>query len=119
MRPADAYPSGMVERERNVERRLVDLVRRRGGLCLKWTSPGTVGVPDRIVVMPGGRIYLVELKRPGGKPRPSQVAFHAKLARRGVRVHVVDDADAFACDVLDSGEQGVHPVEPVGDGESQ
>ena len=54
MRPADAYPFGMVERERNVERRLVDLVRRRGGLCLKWTSPGTVGVPDRIVVMPGG-----------------------------------------------------------------
>lgn len=108
----------MVERERNVERRLVDLVRRRGGLCLKWTSPGTVGVPDRIVVMPGGRIYG-GAEAAGRQTSPVEVAFHAKLARRGVRVYVVDDADAFARDVLDSGEQGVHPVEPVGDGEGE
>lgn len=88
-------------RERNVERRLGELVRRRGGLCLKWTSPGILGVPDRIIIMPGGRVYFVELKRPGGKPRPSQTAFFRKLAKRGVTVHVVDDADMFASHVLD------------------
>lgn len=82
-------------RERDVEQRLVRLVERAGGLCLKWTSPGTVGVPDRIVIMPGGRVYFVELKRPGGRPRPSQLAFHRRLAKRGIQVHVVDDADAF------------------------
>lgn len=104
-------------RERDVERRLGVLVRRAGGMCLKWSSPGTLGVPDRIVVMPGGRVLFVELKRPGETPRPSQTAFHAKLARRGVRVYVVDDADAFVRDVL--GEQGVRPVEAGGNGEGQ
>lgn len=82
-------------RESAVERRFALLARRHGGLALKWASPGTSGVPDRILVMPGGRVYLVELKRPGGRARPNQLALHRKLAKRGVKVWVVDDADAF------------------------
>lgn len=42
--------------ERDVERRLVELARRHGGVALKWTSPGTLGVPDRLLFMPNGRL---------------------------------------------------------------
>ncbi|MGT2755396.1 VRR-NUC domain-containing protein [Streptococcus ovis] len=59
------------------------------GLCLKFTSPGTVGVPDRIVILPTG-IFFVEVKAPGKKPRPSQIAIHRKLERLGHKVWVVD-----------------------------
>lgn len=45
---------------------LIDEVKRCGGLCLKWTSPNARGVPDRIVILPGGAIYFIELKAPNG-----------------------------------------------------
>ena len=60
-------------RERDVEKKLVESVKRKGGLCPKFTSPGMDGVPDRIVLMPGGRIAFVELKAPGKRMRPLQV----------------------------------------------
>ena len=59
-------------RERNLERKIVEAVRSQGGVCLKWTSPGFTGVPDRIVFLPGGRIGFVEVKRPDGKGRESE-----------------------------------------------
>ena len=63
-------------RENTVERRFNLLARRHGGLSLKWVSPGRLGVPDRLLFMPGGRLYLVELKRPGGRPRASLFCFN-------------------------------------------
>jgi len=53
--------------ESTLERKLRKAVRARGGLCLKWVSPGFTGVPDRIIFMPGAKITFVELKRPGLK----------------------------------------------------
>ena len=50
--------------EKDLESRLVSIVKARGGVCLKWVCPGWAGVPDRIVLLPGGRIYFIELKRP-------------------------------------------------------
>jgi hypothetical protein len=52
--------------EKDIERALVTLVKSRGGLCLKWVCPGWAGVPDRLVLLPGGRVVFVELKRPEG-----------------------------------------------------
>ena len=52
--------------EREVEDKLRKMVERHGGRCLKWVCPGWAGVPDRICLLPGGRIYFVETKRPKG-----------------------------------------------------
>ena len=63
-------------RERDIELKLRDAVKAVGGLCWKFTSPGTSGVPDRIVLMPKGRIAFVETKAPGDVPRKIQLKRH-------------------------------------------
>ncbi len=78
----------MHERENH---RFVAAVKVVGGLALKFTSPGFDGVPDRIVLLPGGKMAFVEVKAPGEKPRPLQLARHRLLRRLGFRVYVLDD----------------------------
>lgn len=74
----------MAELERDIERALVGMVKRNGGLCLKWVCPGWAGVPDRIILLPGGRLIFVELKRPkGGQLREMQKWWSQKLQRLG------------------------------------
>lgn len=61
--------------EKELEQRFVKEVKRRGGTALKFTTPSLAGMPDRLVILPsptGPHIGFVELKRPGGKPRPLQ-----------------------------------------------
>ena len=77
-------------RERDVEQALIKSVRKAGGLCLKFISPGWSGVPDRLCLFKGGRIAFVELKRPGAKPRPLQVRRAEQLRRLGFQVEVID-----------------------------
>lgn len=88
-------------REHDVETRFCRLARRHGGHAYKWVSPGATGVPDRILFLPDGRIYLVELKRPGGRLHDTQPAVHRQLERYGQHVYVVDDADRFFHDIVD------------------
>lgn len=52
--------------EKEIEGKLRKAVKMRGGVCLKWVCPGWSGVPDRIVLLPGGRVLFVETKRPHG-----------------------------------------------------
>ena len=59
-------------REKEVEQKLVKAVKLAGGFCIKFTSPGFDGVPDRLVLLPKGRIAFIELKAPGKKPRALQ-----------------------------------------------
>ena len=54
-------------RERDIEKKLVQGVKKLGGECLKWVSPGNTGVPDRIVILPSGDIFFVELKGENGR----------------------------------------------------
>ena len=77
-------------REKTIEQKFVMEVKRVGGLALKFTSPGFDGVPDRIVLLPGGKMAFVEVKAPGEKPRPLQLARHRLLRRLGFRVYVLD-----------------------------
>ena len=77
-------------RERDVERRLVKAVKDRGGMCAKWVSPGLDRVPDRIVLLPEGRIGFGELKAPGERPRPLQIARMEQMKRLGYKCFVCD-----------------------------
>ena len=77
-------------REREIERKLVEAVRKTGGLALKFVSPGWSGAPDRIVLMPGGKAGFVEVKAPGKKPRPLQVRRKKQLEQMGFKVFVLD-----------------------------
>lgn len=72
--------------EKDIEARLKRGVERAGGLCLKWVSPGCTGVMDRIVLLPGGRVIFVELKKPGGRLSERQKYMAEKLKALGLDV---------------------------------
>ena len=78
-------------KEKALEQKLVAAVRAAGGIAPKFTSPGFDGVPDRLALLPGGRMAFVEVKAPGEKPRPLQEARHRLLRRLGFKVYVLDD----------------------------
>lgn len=77
--------------ERTIEQKLAARVKAMGGIAPKFTSPGFDGMPDRLVLLPGGRMGFVELKTPGKKPRALQLARHRLLRRLGFKVYVIDE----------------------------
>jgi hypothetical protein len=76
--------------EKRIEVALVKAVRSEGGFCPKFVSPGTDGMPDRIILLPHGRIAFAELKAPGKKMRPLQVKRKRQLESLGFRVYCID-----------------------------
>lgn len=77
-------------RESKIERTLKKSVEAKGGKCLKFVSPGMSGVPDRICLYPGGKMFFVETKAPNKKPRPLQEKRHKELRALGFEVRVID-----------------------------
>lgn len=77
-------------RERDIERRFTATVKQAGGIALKFTSPGQDGFPDRLVLLPEGRIAFVEVKATGKAPRVLQLRRHEQLRRLGFKVYVLD-----------------------------
>lgn len=80
-------------REKQIEQQLVSAVRRMGGICPKWVSPGLDGVPDRIILLPGGHMAFAELKAPGKTLRTQQLYRKAQLERLGFPVYVIDNTE--------------------------
>ena len=80
-------------REKAIEGKLVQAVSAVEGIALKFVSPGMSGTPDRLVLLPGGRVAFVEVKAPGEQPRPLQLARHRLLRGLGFKVYVLDDAE--------------------------
>ena len=80
-------------RERDVEKSLVRAVKKVGGLCPKFVSPGMDGVPDRIILMQGARIAFAEIKAPGRKMRPLQVKRKRQLEALGFQVYCIDNTE--------------------------
>ncbi|MFR1222061.1 MAG: VRR-NUC domain-containing protein [Oscillospiraceae bacterium] len=66
-------------REKTIEQHLVKAVKNSGGIAPKLVSPGFDGMPDRLVLLPGGKIGFVEVKVPGKEPRPLQVSIRRPL----------------------------------------
>ena len=90
-------------RESQIEKRLEKMVRDRGGLCYKFTSPNNPGVPDRIVITPAGRIVFVELKTEIGKLQHIQEWQTERMKKCGADVRVIkglDAAKAFVEEVM-------------------
>jgi hypothetical protein len=81
--------------EKHIEQRCRVIAKSRGWLFWKLTILGFPGVPDRVVLCPGGRIFFVEFKAPGKKPTPLQEAWHRKLRALGFMVYVIDAVADF------------------------
>lgn len=83
----------MGSKENRVERRLIDGVKALGGITFKFVSPGRAGVPDRVVILPGGTVHFVELKARGGRASALQQRVLAKLRRMDVTALVLTGID--------------------------
>lgn len=86
--------------EREIEKKFIDGIRRLGGQAYKWVSPGRNGVPDRIVILPGGRILFCELKTTIGRVSKLQKMQIRMLSQLGCDVRVVYGMDGVQ-DLLD------------------
>lgn len=81
------------ESEKVIERKLVELIKAQGGLCIKLLCDQFMGLPDRMCLLPGRKIVFVEVKTTGQKPRKIQVYVHNQLKALGFRVEVIDSIE--------------------------
>lgn len=81
--------------EKAIERYLVEQAKQNGLLCLKYSNPNMVGYPDRLLVLPSGRVIWVELKSKGRKPTKIQLLRHTQLEGLGQQVYVIDNKAAI------------------------
>ena len=95
-------------REKIIEQKFREAVRQKGGLALKFSPAGFDGMPDRIILMPKGKIAFVEVKKKGEKPRPLQLARHRLLMQLGFQVYILDDVSQIGR-IIDEIQGGVAP----------
>lgn len=81
--------------EKVIERKLVEAVKEKGGMCIKLLSDYITGLPDRLCLFPGQKAIFVELKTTGEKPRKIQVFIHNRLRALGFRVEVIDSVEGI------------------------
>jgi len=77
--------------EKQIEAKVCEYARERGLLVYKFTSPNRAAVPDRLFVLPNGKMFFVEFKREGEKPTPAQEREHHRLRQHKVSVWVIDN----------------------------
>lgn len=83
-----------IESEKLIERKLVEKCKENGILCIKLLTYQFTGLPDRMCLLPGGKVVFVELKTTGEKPRKIQINIHNKLRKLGFRVEVLDSTES-------------------------
>ena len=97
--------------ERDIERYLVRRAIEHGGKAYKWVSPGHVGVADRIVLLPGGVVWFVELKTAKGRLSPWQKLFAADMRRMGMNYIVIRSKEEVDKWMLN--RQSILPTHPT------
>lgn len=93
-------------REKQIEHTLVMAVKAAGGMCPKLVSPGTDGMPDRMILLPKGHIGFVEVKAPGKKPRPLQERRHKQMRELGFKIFILDGREQIP-EILKEVEHGI------------
>ena len=81
--------------EKHIENKCREIAKRRGYVFWKLVVQGYPGVPDRLMLSPGGSAIFIEFKAPGKKPTPLQLAWHDRLRKLGFPVHVIDNVPDF------------------------
>ncbi len=84
-----------MKNEKYIENYLTQEISKKGGWCAKFVSPGTNGMPDRIIFMPYSKIYFVETKSKTGKSSPIQKSTHRKFEAFGQKVWVVNNEETL------------------------
>lgn len=95
--------------EKDIERWLGNQLKKLGCIYMKFVSPGNDGVPDRIVVLPGGSVIFIELKATTGKLMANQRIQVARLRKQGALVFVITgmiEAKLF----IDDMERAIHEL---------
>jgi hypothetical protein len=98
--------------EKEIEEKLKVSLESLGCMVFKFVSPGRAGVPDRLILLPGGSCFFVELKRPGQKLRPLQQFWKDKLMAQGACYYLVDSFEAVDEVVMDA--KAIRWVQPDG-----
>lgn len=89
------------ESEKITERYLCEEIKKLGGTAYKFVSPGRTGVPDRLVCLPGGRIFFAELKSEGRKSTLTQERQQNRLRELGFTVYSDVDSKAKVKEVIE------------------
>lgn len=76
--------------EKTLEKKLVKAVENINGWAIKLPAVYVSGIPDRLVLLPKGVLFFVEMKRKGERPRKLQTIVHNRLERLGFKVYVID-----------------------------
>lgn len=84
-----------MDSEKVIERKLVQAIKEKNGMCIKLLCDQLIGLPDRLCLLPNGRLIFVEVKTTGQKPRKIQLAMHNRLRTLGFEVEVIDTINAL------------------------
>lgn len=79
--------------EKYFERKLIERIKAKSGLCIKLLSNHFLGLPDRLCLLPGGIIFFCEIKTTGFVRSPRQALVHRKLIQLGFKSYLVDSME--------------------------
>lgn len=79
-----------MDSEKAIEKKLNEAVKKLGGWSIKLLPFQFNGLPDRLLLIPGGHVIFVEVKSEKKKPEPLQLWVHKKLRNLGFKVYVID-----------------------------